>query len=64
MGCSHKKAVEIANGTWDRKRRSIITYDCVKVFRCESCGAIRLDQHNNIAYLQGAWSKGGKHDKG
>jgi len=57
MGCSHKKREVVAEGSWGRKEPTIVKSDSLRVSRCKTCGAIRIDSFNEFCFSQGTWSR-------
>jgi len=57
MSCNHKRRIVVVEGLWLRRKPSVVESDTVRVWRCEACGAIRLDQFNEFCYGQGVWSR-------
>lgn len=56
MGCSHKKAVQIVECVYVRKKPTIVDDDRLILKWCPSCGAVSQDLVNIYCYSRGRWS--------
>jgi hypothetical protein len=56
MGCCHKRREVVAEGAWKRKKPTIVKTDTLRVSRCKTCGAIRVDSYNEFCFSKGVWS--------
>lgn len=57
MGCNHKKREVVAEGSWNRAKSALVKSYSLRVSRCKTCGAIRVDSFNEFCFLQGKWSR-------
>jgi hypothetical protein len=64
MGCSHKKREVVAEGSWNRKNPTIVKTENLRVSRCKTCGAIRVDSFNEFCFSTGTWSRPSCHSVG
>jgi hypothetical protein len=53
MGCSHKKSEVVAEGSWNRKGHGVVKTESLRVSKCQTCGAIRVDSYDDFFISEG-----------